>query len=190
MSAGRQRVGLTCLVGIGLWTAQACAGDLSALPEFNRLDIGAAISGDTSGSFNKAGALQLGRNNVGDINQTGGLGNNAQLWQQGSDLRADISQIGAGNLIRLNQEGSLSQATLVQNGMDNLMLISQVGVGASVNGLQVGDGNSVLLLQRNDTSFGFSQIGNQNQISVELPNGMGLHVDQIGNNLSYKVSPN
>lgn len=190
MSAGRQPVWLTCLVGVGLWTAQACASDLSALPEFNRLDIGAAISGDTSGPFNKAGAMQMGRNNVGDINQVGGVGNNAQLWQQGVDLRAEISQIGAGNLVRLNQEGSLSQATLVQNGMDNLMLISQVGIAASVNGMQVGDGNSVLLLQRNDTSFGFSQIGNQNQISVELPNGMGLHVDQIGNNLSYKVSPN
>jgi hypothetical protein len=177
-------------VGLGLWTAQACAGDLSALPEFNRLDIGDAISADSSRPFSKAGALQTGRNNVADINQAGGLGNNAQLWQQGSDLRADVLQIGTRNLVRLNQEGALSHATLVQNGMDNLMLISQVGVGAGVNGLQVGDGNSVLLLQRNDTSFGFSQIGNQNQISVELPNGMGLHVDQIGNNLSYKVSPN
>ena len=190
MSAGRQLLCLTCLVGACLWTDQGRAGDLSALPEFNRLDIGAAISGDALGAGNKAGATQMGRNNVGDISQTGGLGNNAQLWQQGSDLRAEISQIGVGNLVRLNQEGSLSQATLVQHGLDNLMLISQVGIAASVNGLQVGDGNSVLLLQRNDTSFGFSQIGNQNQISVELPNGMGLHVDQIGNNLSYKVSPN
>ena len=62
---------------------------------------------------------------------------------------------------------------------------------AQVAGQQIGDGNMFLLQQGSNTSFGFTQIGNQNHISAELPanNSWSYQVDQVGNNLRVQISP-
>lgn len=176
-----------------LWVAfplGAGAADLSMLSDFGRPDIPQEVLGIGPGNGNMAGIFQSGTYNIANIQQALGLGNNAEVWQSGTDLAADVSQRGSANELRLSQALAHQRATLTQDGVGNQMAIQQLGINAELSGSQIGDGNQLVLQQQNDSQFIFSQTGNQNQIVVELPSGMALQVDQVGNNLSFQLHPN
>jgi hypothetical protein len=150
------------------------AADLSMLSDFGRLDIpqqklGAALVGNSM-----VGVMQEGDLNVVSVQQSGGTGNNTQVWQSGIDLQVAVQQRGADNELRLSQMDAQNRG-----GIDN-----------DVTGNQVGDANQLVLLQHGADQFSFTQQGNQNQILADMPAGVSVHVDQIGNNLSFQLMPN
>ncbi|MGL5609490.1 MAG: curlin, partial [Aeromonas veronii] len=63
-------------------------------------------------------------------------GNQALLWQLGSEQQ-----------LHLTQQGELNQARLLQQGWANELSLSQVGDENWVNGAQLGEGNSAELYQ-------------------------------------------
>ena len=165
------------------------AADLSMLSDFGRPDIPAALTKGAVNGADVAGISQTGSRNGAYIEQIGRTGNNAESWQEGADLAADISQSGASNVVRLLQSGANDSATLLQNGVGNQMAIQQLGADVSVHSNQVGDGNQLVLVQQASSQFISTQTGNQNQLLVDLPGGMFMSVDQTGSNLFLRVGP-
>ena len=165
------------------------AADLSMLSDFGRADIPAALTKGIVSTGDVAGILQTGSRNGSYIEQVGRVGNNAENWQEGTDLAADISQTGSSNELRLLQSGANDSATLLQNGIGNQMAIQQLGAGASVNSSQVGDGNQLVLVQQAGSQFISTQTGNQNQLLVDLPANVFMNVDQTGSNMFLRVGP-
>jgi minor curlin subunit len=166
------------------------AADLSMLSDFGRLDIpqqklGAALVGNSM-----VGVMQEGDLNVVSVQQSGGTGNNTQVWQSGIDLQVAVQQRGADNELRLSQMDAQNRGGISQDGFGNQAAIQQFGIDNDVTGNQVGDANQLVLLQHGADQFSFTQQGNQNQILADMPAGVSVHVDQIGNNLSFQLMPN
>jgi minor curlin subunit len=165
------------------------AADLSMLSDFGRPDIPVALTKGAVSSGDVAGISQNGSRNGAYIEQVGRVGNNAESWQEGSDLAADITQRGASNALRLLQNGANDSATLLQNGIGNQMAIQQLGADVSATSSQVGDGNQLVLVQQAHSQFTSTQTGNQNQLLVDLPSGVFMAVEQTGSNLFLRVAP-
>jgi minor curlin subunit len=179
------------LVVLLLLPLGAGAADLSLLSDFGQPDIPTSTLGINVGTRagHVAGIYQEGDANDARIEQAG-RGNHAEVWQIGSNNSADVLQRGTDNELRLSQAFSGQLATLVQDGIGNQVAIQQLGVNASVNSSQVGDGNQLVLRQQANSQFISTQTGTLNQIVVDLPAGMALRVDQVGNGLSFSLHPN
>lgn len=166
------------------------AADLSMLSDFGRPDIPNSVTKGAVTTGDVAGISQAGLRNLAYIEQVGMVGNNnAESWQEGTDLAADIGQIGTSNAVRLLQSGSSGTAALQQVGIGNAMAIQQLGAGASVNSSQIGDGNQLVLIQQAGSQFVSTQTGNQNQMVVDLSSGTYLNATQTGNNWYLRVGP-
>lgn len=176
---------LLCLAG----TAHAGQADLSMLSDFGQPDIPESVLGLPAAAGNTAGISQMGFRNEVSIEQTNGVRNNAEVWQTGSNLSANVHQSGTDNALRLSQSTDHQTAVLNQAGIGNQMAIWQTGAYADLSGAQVGAGNQLVLQQAGSSQFGFSQIGNANQILVDLPSGMSLRVDQTGDNARFSFHP-
>jgi hypothetical protein len=184
------RVLLLILILISSETISIAApADLSMLSDFGQPDIPSQALGILPSSGNEAGILQMGNLNKAAIDQTGGTNNNAEVWQNGTSLSADVSQHGRHNELRLSQSGDHNTAVLDQVGSSNQMAIWQFGSNALSSGAQVGDGNQLVLQQQGNSQFQFSQTGNLNQIVVDLPTGMSLRVDQLGDGKYFSFHP-
>jgi minor curlin subunit len=187
----RLRLGAAGLLATASLVAGAATADLSMLSDFGRPDIPEqlVVAGVPATGGNIAGIDQRGSSNRASIEQSGGLGNNAEVWQDGVGLSADITQTGSNNEVRLSQVLDLHTAVLVQVGSGNQMAIWQYGSNSDVTGTQEGNGNQLVLQQYGNSQFNFSQIGNQNRMVVDLPNGMSLTVEQRGDNRSFSFHP-
>lgn len=180
------------LVVIALAVAPAAWAqvDLSLLSDFGRADIPQARLGLSPGIGNTAGIEQQGNRNKALIDQSFGAGNNAEVWQMGSGSTAEVTQTGSNNELRLIQDGDNHSASLIQIGSANQMAIQQLGMNDSVTGLQQGTGNQFVMQQSgNNIQFQFSQVGDGNQMVANLPSGVSMRVDQVGNGLAATIAP-
>lgn len=187
----RLQIGAAGLLATASLVAGAATADLSMLSDFGRPDIPEQllVNGIPSTGGNIAGIDQRGDFNRASIEQSGGVGNNAEVWQSGTGLSADITQTGSNNELRLSQVLDRQTAALVQVGSGNQLAIWQYGSNSDVTGTQEGNGNQLVLQQYGNSQFNFSQIGNQNSMVVDLPNGMSLSVEQRGDNKSFSFHP-
>jgi trimeric autotransporter adhesin len=109
-----------------------------------------------------ASITQNGDGNGIDNPDFGGIG--TRIVQEGSNLNANITQIGNGNLALIDQSnltaGALTTANIIQNGYDNSASISQAGF--------------------NNTGF-INQTGNNNYGSItQVGDGLNAQINQNG----------
>ena len=190
--APKQIATLCAVLSLGICMGlpkHATAADLSLLSDFGRPDIPAGVTRGAITTGDVAGISQTGSLNRAYIEQVGQTGNNAESWQEGVELSASIIQNGASNAARLSQTGSNDSAVLLQQGTGNQMAISQLGANVTTDSSQVGDGNQLVLVQQAGSQFTSTQIGNQNQLLVDLPVNTFMNVNQTGNNMYLKLGP-
>jgi hypothetical protein len=170
------------------FSPQLQAADLSMLSDFGRPDIPQQRLG-MSPLSNAVGVEQSGLNHWLYVEQVSGDQNNAQVWQAGVDQQAKVAQQGSGNELRLLQSDGGGLIDLQQIGAGNQMAISQVGIDNTVQGRQVGTDNELVLMQYGTSQFTFTQQGDRNQIVADMPQGLSVHVDQIGNEMRFELQP-
>jgi hypothetical protein len=168
---------------------RAWSADLSMISDFGKPDLPQEKLGLAPTNASIVGVEQVGNVNRVTVQQAGSSSNNTQVWQSGADLEASLQQQGSNNELRLSQSDARNRAELTQDGLINKMALMQLGTDNSVMGSQLGDGNQVVLVQPGSAAFSFLQQGNMNQIVADMPVGVSVHVDQIGDNLRFSLSP-
>lgn len=155
------------------------AADIALLDDFGRpeiqdqqLNLGSPV-GSTI-----AGIHQEGNLNSAMIDQSGGSGNVAQVWQIGDQSRAAVIQIGSGNELHLLQSGDLIQADLTQTGTGNQIAIQMLGSFSSVQGAQSGNDNRVVSVISDNANLNFSQTGDAHLLQIDVGSGMSVTVVQ------------
>jgi Curlin associated repeat len=174
-------VGVLASVGsTSIWSA-----DLSMLSDFGRPDIALSRLGLTPVA-NSVGVEQTGHAHTLSVDQSG-TNNNSQLWQSGAEQQATIRQEGADNEFRLLQSDGRSLLDIQQSGSGNQIAITQSGLDNTVRGIQVGIDNELVLIQSGNSQFSFTQQGDRNQMLVDMPTGLSIHVDQVGNEMKFEL---
>ena len=152
-------------------------------------DLDQQILGARNVGSNVAGIYQIGNedpdlSNVAVIEQTGGEGNRAMIWQSGDSHWAKITQDNEGinNTARLVQIGSGHFANLIQSGgSDNVMMVQMLGQGARINATQVDAVSNVISVVLNSGSqLTVTQTGYGNNFSTVLAPNTVMQVNQSG----------
>lgn len=155
------------------------AADIALLDDFGRPEIQDQYLhlGSPVGST-IAGIHQEGNLNSTMIDQSGGSGNVAQVWQIGNQSQAFVVQTGSNNELHLLQSGDLIQADLTQAGTGNQMAIQMLGSFSSVQGTQTGNDNRVVSVISDNASLNFSQTGDAHLLNIDVGSGMSVTVIQ------------
>lgn len=131
-----------------------------------------AYSGDLAlNELGKLSELQLGYDNIANVEQNGayystativqqnkynGLGNAAKIKQSGSRNDAYIAQKGSGNKAYIDQNGDDNYAAVLEDGFDNTGVI-----------LQYGSNNKAAIIQKGSSNQGeIAQYGNDNKALI------------------------
>lgn len=167
---------LTVCAGLG---SGAQAADIAWLDDFGRPDIQDQNLnlGSPLGST-IAGIDQRGNLNAAMIDQSGGQGNVAHIWQIGNGSQALLQQVGSDNAVRLLQSGDFIQADLLQTGTGNQIAIQMLGSFSVVEGIQTGNDNRMVSEIADNASLTFSQTGDGLLLNVDVGTGMAVTVDQ------------
>jgi minor curlin subunit len=178
------------LLALGLWSAlSAHAADLSLISDFGRPDLPQERMGLAPSGQSTVGVEQVGQLNKVWAQQASQGANNLQVWQSGTDLEATLVQQGQGNVLRMSQSNANNTVDVMQDGLNNGLALVQYGDSNSVTGQQLGDGNQAVVTQPGAATFSFTQQGSLNQIVADMPAGLMVHVDQIGDGLSFSITP-
>jgi len=118
-----------------------------------------------------------------EIQQIGGEGNRAMIWQSAYNSSAQIIQTdGSNNVARLVQTGSGHRATLIQtDGSDNVMTVQMLGQNARIEATQVDAISNVLsVILNSGSSLKITQTGEGNNFSASLAPNVAITVTQTG----------